>query len=44
MAGTAENNISKQQRFLCAILIVGIILTAVSVVLSYRFKKDRYEQ
>ena len=43
MAGTAENNIAKQQRFLCIILIVGIILTAVSVVLSYRFKKDEEE-
>ena len=39
MAGTAEKKLAKQQRFMCFILIAGILLTAVSVVLSYRYYK-----
>lgn len=40
MAGTAETDLHKQQKFLCTILIIGIVVTAVSVTLSYRFKQD----
>lgn len=41
MAGTVETDLHKQQKFLRTILIIGIVVTAVSVILSYRFKQDK---